>query len=388
MSVLAEYTASHIFAEACEIGAVTGCIYLLFAAAIALRFKPEDKPRNSPTVPVTILKPLHGDEPGLYRRLAAFCDQSYGGPVQVVFGCNDCHDPAIATVRRLQKAPLHAAINLTIGGSSDGSNRKICNLMNMEAVARHAVFVISDSDIEAGASYLADVVSALEKPGVGAVTCFYHGVGNGTVPAQLSALAINTLFLPQVLVAMALGLGRPCFGATIALHRDVLRRIGDFHSFANCLADDHAIGEAVRAAGYGVAIPHFLVGHLCTERTFTEFFARHLRHGRTIKSINPAGYAGAFITNPLPLALAAMLAGAGGHLVGAAIVCRILLSKAIERTFRLSPQRVWLLPAVDLALFAVFILSFLGCKITWRGYRYRILSGGKIAQDQTGPRSV
>jgi ceramide glucosyltransferase len=388
MSVLAGYTLSDMFADACEIGAVTGCIYLLFAAAIALRFKPKEKPRHCPTVPVTILKPLHGDEPGLYRRLAAFCEQSYAGPVQVVFGCNDYRDPAIATVRRLQKARLRAAINLTIGESSDGSNRKICNLMNMEGIARHAVFVISDSDIEAGASYLAEVVSALEKPGVGAVTCFYHGIGNGTVPAQLSALAINTLFLPQVLVAMTLGLGQPCFGATIALHRDVLRRIGDFRSFAHCLADDHAIGEAVRAAGYGVAIPHFLVGHLCAERTFSEFFARHLRHARTIKSINPAGYAGAFITNPLPLALTAMLAGASGHLVGVTIVCRILLCKAIERTFHLSPQRVWLLPAVDLVLFAVFILSFLGSKITWRGYRYRILSGGKIAQDRTGPRSL
>jgi hypothetical protein len=73
MSVFAGYTLSHIFADACEIGAVTGCIYLLFAAAIALRFKPEDKPRNSPTVPVTILKPLHGDEPaytGVWLRFA------------------------------------------------------------------------------------------------------------------------------------------------------------------------------------------------------------------------------------------------------------------------------------------------------------------------------
>jgi ceramide glucosyltransferase len=119
---------------------------------------------------------------------------------------------------------------------------------------------------------------------------------------------------------------------------------------------------------------------VCTERTFSEFFARQLRHARTIKSINPAGYIGACITNPLPLALVAMLAGASGHLVGATIVCRIVLCKAIERTFRLSSQRIWLLPAVDLALFAVFIFSFLGSNITWRGYRYRICRATQLSK--------
>lgn len=278
-----------LFVDACTIGTGAGCIYVLGAAFLVHRFRRQTEPRNYPAVPVTIFKPLHGNEPDLYRRLVAFCNQSYAGPVQIVFGCHGLTDPAIGTVRRLKENYPDLAIELVVGAPRVGNNRKVCNLISMARSAKHNVFVISDSDIEVGESYLADVVSPLQRPSVGAVTCFYHGVAIGKVPAYFSELIINAHFLPQVLVAIRFGLGHPCFGATIALRRETLQRAGNFHSFANNLADDHAIGEAVRAAGYEVAIPSFSVGHACTEETFREFFGHLLRYARTIKSINPRG---------------------------------------------------------------------------------------------------
>jgi len=257
---------------------------------------------------------------------------------------------------RLKETHRGSDIELIAGGPRTGGNRKICNLINMAEAARHNILVISDSDIEVAASYLAQIIPALGRPGVGAVTCLYYGIAGGKkVPADLSALAINAYFLPQVLVAIRLGLERPCFGATIALPREMLGKIGDFPSFADSLADDYAISVAVRAAGSKVSIPSFLVGHMCAERTFGEFFARQLRAARTIRSIRPAGHAGAIITNPFPLALIAMLSGATGLLAAASILCRIVLCKTIERKFGLPRQKSWLLPVTDLARFAVFL---------------------------------
>ena len=49
-----------------------------------------------PRVPVTVLKPLHGDEPLLEAALATFFTQDYPA-YQLVFGVSHVHDPAIAS---------------------------------------------------------------------------------------------------------------------------------------------------------------------------------------------------------------------------------------------------------------------------------------------------
>ena len=87
---------------ACYAAATFGCGYALFAAWAARGFLRSTPSARADTYPaVTILKPLHGAEPGLYGHLAAFCVQDYPNPVQIVFGVADAADPAIAIVRKL-----------------------------------------------------------------------------------------------------------------------------------------------------------------------------------------------------------------------------------------------------------------------------------------------
>ena len=125
----------------------------------------------------------------------------------------------------------------------------------------------------------------------------------------LSALAINSQFLPQAITAVSLGLAKPCCGATIALRRSTLDRIGGFGALADVLADDHAIGVAVRSAGYDVVTAPFLVGHHCFESSLRQLVLHQIRVARTIKSIDPIAYAGTIMTHPWPLALIRLLSG-------------------------------------------------------------------------------
>src|SRR6185437_14622995 len=104
------------------------------------------------------------------------------------------------------------------------------------------------------------------RPGVGLVTYLYRGEVRAGLWARLAAMAIDYHFLPNVLVGLAMGLARPCFGATIAMTRHMLEAIGGFDAFLAQLADDNAIGEAVRKAGFTVAIPPLVVTHTCAER--------------------------------------------------------------------------------------------------------------------------
>jgi ceramide glucosyltransferase len=163
----------------------------------------------------------------------------------------------------------------------------------------------------------------------------------------------------------------------------MLERIGGFAPFADELADDYAIGLAVRAAGYEVAIAPFLVGHRCFESSLRQVVRHQLRVARTIKTIDPIGYAGSIITHPLPLALIGMLSGgAGAALVAvAALASRLALCRCVERRFGLPRESFWLIPLQDLIAFGVYVASFFGATVHWRGAEYRVGSDGTLIEE-------
>jgi len=231
------------------LGAISGSLYALFAAVLLRRFgqKPGNLPPSSPDL--TILKPLYGAEPGLEANLASFCDQVYQGQVQLLFGIHSPKDPAGTAVAGLKRRFPDHDIELLADGREHGQNPKISNLLNMLPGARYRLIVMADSDIRVGPDYLNQVVSALSAPNVGLVTALYRGFPDAGIWSRLSAASINEHFLPSVLVGLELGLAKPCFGATIALSTDTLQRIGGLGAFVVKLADDYAIGEAVRGLG-------------------------------------------------------------------------------------------------------------------------------------------
>ncbi|WP_336488561.1 bacteriohopanetetrol glucosamine biosynthesis glycosyltransferase HpnI [Methylobacterium nigriterrae] len=366
--------------------AVAGCGYGLLAAYLAGRLVSRVAPRPSDEdlVPsVTLLKPLCGMEPNLYENLASFCGQDYAGPVQVVFGVQNAADPAIAVVRRLEAAFPALRIDLVVDARQHGSNRKVSNLINMSAMIAHDLVVLADSDMVVKPDYLARIVAELSVPGVSGVTCLYHGVpAHRGIHAHLSALAIDVQFLPNVVVGTALGLAKPCFGSTIAFTRAALAEIGGFEAFKDDLADDYAIGEALRAGGRQVAIPTFSIGHTCVDTELSGLWRHELRWNRTIRNVDPAGYAGSLVTHAFPLALIGALLPGAGHsalaVAALALACRIVLCLRLERAFGLEPHAYWLLPIRDILSFANFTWSFVSGAVTWKGHDYRVVADGTL----------
>jgi len=363
--------------------AVVGCGYLLAAAILVRRFA-RTQTLGTPATPptVTILKPLYGDDAGLFDNLMSFAEQRYAGAVQIICGVADAHDPAVAVVERIRGTQKTPDLGLTIDATLHGANRKVSNLINMAPRIRHDVVILSDSDIRVAPDYLARVNAALQRPRVGAVTCLYHGVAHSGPWSQLGALFINAHFLPSVVLGLASGLAQPCFGSTIALRRSTLDAIGGFAAFADRLDDDYAIGAAVRERGEIVAIPPFTVAHFCSEGSLGELWRHELRWARTIRSIAPLGHAGSVVMHPFAWGLAALaLSPWSGLMIPAlaatvvAILWRLVLLRGVARGFGLPPQPYWLVPARDLLSFTVFVASFLGHDVSWKGHRYRLFPG-------------
>ncbi|MDX2294887.1 MULTISPECIES: glycosyltransferase, partial [Streptomyces] len=111
------------------------------------------------------------------------------------------------------------------------------NLINMLSSARHDTLVISDSDMHVAPDYLREVAAALARPGVGLVTSLYTGrPAEGSPALQLGAAHINQIFASGQLMARHLG-RQDCVGATMALTRATLARVGGLAALVDYVAD-------------------------------------------------------------------------------------------------------------------------------------------------------
>lgn len=355
---------------------LAGAAYFVFAGLQASRFRGSFAGPAGELPSVTVLKPLCGADPGLEQALGAFFAQDYSGRVQIVFGLQDPADPALAVVRRLERAWPKAEIAVVVDSRMHGANRKVSNLINLMAKARGQVLVLSDDDIFVSPDYLARVVAPLADRAAGVVTCAYSGRPLAGLWSELAAMQVTFQFLPSVAVGLALGLARPCMGSTIALRRETLEEIGGFEAFKDLLADDYAIGAAVRRIGRRVIVSDLLVEHGCTEASARELLAHELRWARTIRGIDPAGFFGSAATHAVVWGLIAVALLKGAPVAMAAlafaILARLWMARRMANVSGSRGWRWWLLPVRDILSFAVYLGSFFVRVVEWRGARYRV----------------
>lgn len=365
--------------------AIAGAAYAVLTAVLTARLlrRPPD-PLPDPLPAVTILKPLHGEEPGLEAALASFLSQDYAAPVQIVFGLHGPADPAHAVLTRLKTRFPDRDIAVVSDPRLHGPNHKVSNLINMMTAARHDVLVLADSDIAVSPSYLGAVISSLSRPGVGTVSCLYCGTGLAGFWSRLAAMGVSYQFLPNAAVGIASGMAHPCFGSTIALTRRTLAAIGGFEAFADLLADDYEIGHAVRRIGMSIAYPPLTVIHGSAETSLVPLAAHELRWARTIRVIDPAGHWGSLVTHALPLGLiGAGLVGfspASYVVLAGVLAARLFLKARIDHIVGSGAGPAWLLPVRDVLSFGLFIASLFGNAVEWRGKRLRVGKSGAMSQ--------
>ena len=370
-------------AVACAAASVVGIVYCGLAAVLVRRFLAQSCAEPTRFPGVTVVKPLHGDEWNLTSNLTTFFEQDYPGPVQYLFGVHDAGDAALKVVETLRGRYPDAHITVVADSRLYGPNRKIANLVNMLGRAEHDVLCFADSDVSVGRDYLRHIVGTLEQPGVGLVTCAYRGLpAPGFWPSAAAALT-NYQFLPGVVTGLAIGRARPCFGQTIAMTRETLDNIGGLAQFAHHLAEDHALGQAVRGTGARVAVPPFLVLHACAESSFASLFSHELRWSRTIRAADRSGHLSSTLMHPFALALAAVLASGGASLaVGiavAALAARAVLKWQTDRAIGERCRGLWLLPLWDIIQFSIFAASFLSSRVVWRGFSFSVDGNGRLS---------
>lgn len=338
--------------------------------------------------PVTILKPVKGVDAESFENFSSFCEQDYPC-YQLVFAVASADDPVIPVIRRLMDAYPTVAIDLVVDSRIYGPNYKVCNLIHAFAKARYDFLIVCDSDIRVGPRYLRKVAAPFHDPAVGLVTSLYRSPRVGTIPTALEAMGFTTEMIPNVMAALRLEGLTFALGASMAVRREALLKIGGFPALVDYLADDYQLGNMVYRAGYRLELSGYFVESVMKRESLSGILSRQLRWARTMRASRPGGYLASGITQPAPAAILALLVS-GFSVSGwlafmmlgmSRLVCGFVFSRVFVRD-NLFPRYFWLLPLRDLLAFATWALSFLGNRVVWRSHVFRVLPGGKIREVQ------
>lgn len=372
------------------LGCLSSCLYFLvclWSVAAFLRTSEEGggaRPTHAPP-PVSILKPLKGIDPEIYESFRSHCLQDYP-EYEIIFGVSDPADPAAASVERVKSEFPERAIQLVICPNILGPNVKVSNLEQMVQAAHHEYLIVNDSDIRVERDYLQRVIAPLADERVGMVTCLYRGVAASTLGSHLEALGISTDFSAGVLAARLLEGGLSFgLGSTLAFRRRDLIRIGGFESIVDYLADDYELGHRIAGLGLKVALSHVVVGTHLPAYDLAGFLGHQMRWARGVRDSRLGGYIGLAATFGLFWAILNLIfAGAAPWswiVLGCVLLLRILVASAVGKSVledNQMPGQLWLLPLRDLIAVAVWIASFSGHTVTWRGDRFELRKGRLI----------
>ena len=341
------------------------------------------------TPPLTLLKPVHGAEPGLEAHLATFFEQEYP-EYEILFCARSADDAGLATARRVAaKYPKIPARFLATGGKPDYINAKVASMELMEANAAHEILVISDSDVRVTPDYLRAVALPFADPGVGAMCCPYRGVAaERGLWARLEAVGMSVEMTSGVLVARSMEGMQFVLGPTMAFRRDAIRQMGGFKVTADYCADDFVLGNETFKLGQKVALSHHVIDHMVLNSRFADSMKHQVRWMKSTRFSRPKGHFGTALTFAMPFALLAWGAAAwmghpcwGAALFAWGLATRLALSIAVGRL--VVGDRSWfgllvLYPVRDLMGFCFWAASYWGRRILWRGRVFDLLPGGKM----------
>jgi ceramide glucosyltransferase len=367
--------------------------YLIFAIIAVELFNLKRKKSVTSTEfqpAVTILKPVYGLDPEMAENLRSFCQQDYPN-YQIIFGLHDNNDPAIPVIKKIVKEFKNIDVSYIVNSKLHGANHKVSNLINMYPTTKHDYVLIADSDMRVPNNYLANVMSPFSDSKVGAVTCLYSGSARGKIASSLNAMFINEWFLPSVLISKILQPIKYCLGATMIVRRSLLDEIGGFKVLSNYLADDYMLGKLVSDLGHKIHLSNFIVENIVEETSIKDLIAHELRWARTLRRVEPLGYAFTFLTDTFVVSCITAITiylSTSNLLWSLSPILLILIARIIlhVRTTQITTSKragyIWLIPLRDVLSFYIRVVSFTGNSIKWRNNSFNVDQAGQIHTEQ------
>lgn len=370
-------------------GLFTSTVYTVMAMIAVMRFRRRAHHSRGSTMPaVSLLKPLHGAEPGLEAYLTTFFEQDYPA-YEILFCARHLDDAGLVIARRVAERYPQVPVQFLASGEPTVPNAKLLSLEVMAQRAQHGIFIISDSDVRVQRNYVRDVAASFEDTRVGAVTCLYRGdAAQRGLWSGIEAAAMSIEMTAGVLVAEMLEGMKFALGPTMAIRRESLKEIGGFLPMGDYCSDDFLLGNRVAALGHIVVLSEHVIDHVVLHESFWPSMQHQARWMKSTRFSRPKGHLGTALTFSVPFGVLAAIAGCALHWPVLAVTAllwslgsRMLLAAAVSR-FVLREESPWpsvlLYPMRDLLGIFFWTASYGSRKIFWRNEIYLLESGGRM----------
>jgi ceramide glucosyltransferase len=342
--------------------------------------------------PISLFKPLHGDEPNLEAHLETFFQQDYS-EYEILFGARVASDEGLLAARRVAARYPHIPVKFVLTGEPWHINAKVSTLELMEKMASHDIFIVSDSDVRVSPNYIREVTAPFARPAVGAVTCLYRGVADRGLWSKLEAAGMSIEMTAGVLVADLIEGMQFTLGPTMAVRRACVRKMGGFGTLGAYCADDFILGAQVHSAGHDVVLSTHIIDHIVLNVSFTDSQKHQIRWMKSTRFSRPKGHFGTCLTFSVPFGVLGFATALllkhplwGAALLAYSVIARVLMASVIgsfvvrERNLLRSSL---LFPLRDLFGFFYWAASYASNRIVWRNQIYTLTSGGfMLASDE------
>ncbi|MEO6910740.1 MAG: glycosyltransferase [Edaphobacter sp.] len=393
------------------LGLFTSSVFLGMVVAGTRRFRREaarqdaalqSQPEFLP--PVSIFKPLRGNETELEENLRTFFEQDYlqhvalaGGAiekdgvskVEVLFCARSESDEGLAVARRVAAEYPAITTRILASGEPWAANAKVCSLAEMAKAATHDLWAISDSDVRVEPDYLRRIVLPFADEQVGCVTCLYRGVAvESGLWSELEAVGMTIEMSSGVFAASLMEPMQFALGPTMVARRRCVAEVGGFEAMAEYCADDFVLGNWIARSGHRVVLAGHTIDHMVLHAGFVESMKHQVRWMKSTRFSRPKGHLGTCLTFGVPFGLMAWM---GAFLLEMPVLgwCALLIGvlgrslqawvvgRAVVRKGHIGLAMI-LFPVRDMMGLLFWALSYGNNRILWRGEVYELIEDGKM----------
>lgn len=378
------------------VGVVTSTIYAGLVAVAADRFhrrreRAEDR-KETITPAVSVLKPLHGAEPGLRENLESFFQQRYDGPHELLFCARHAEDAGLGIARDLARQYPHVRTRLLTCGEPEFPNPKMYSIAVMAQAAEADLLLTSDADARVSPDYLERVVQEMQDPNLDLTFSLYCAhADTSEFYLHMDVLGKSVEMNAGVLVADMLEGTNFSLGVTVLQRNDVFARVGGCAELGSYWAEDFVLGNRLAKQGRGVRISPEVVQLVVTASSAAHSFQNQLRWMQSTRRSRPLGHLGTGLTFAMPFALlgaavAVMRGNAGVALLFllAGWANRALLSASVLRALGAAHvlRESLLYPVRDVYGFVLWLCSYLPADTRYHGTQFRIMPDGRLLRPE------
>ena len=314
-------------------GTVTSAIYSGMVMVAAVRFgrkkRLEDARPATYLPPVSVLKPMHGTEPGLEESLRWFFVQDYP-EYEVLFCARHASDAGLQLAQAVAADYPEVRARFLTCGEPLFPNAKMWSLTALSEAAQFETLVTSDADARVEREYLQRCVQVLADGRTELASCLYVGRTTGGFWAQLDAVGKSVEMTGGILVAEMVERGTKfALGVTMILRRQAFADAGGYADLGQYYAEDFVLGNRLAERGRGVRMSNHVIRLMVLPQGLRASFNDQLRWMKSTRRSRPAGHLGTGLTFALPFGLLGLVWGAVIGRPGAGLLW--LLGTCVER---------------------------------------------------------